>query len=209
MAEFAAAAVQAIGSMFTVAAPTAATAGTTAATTAATAATTAATATTAAASSGSVLSSLFSASTLGSILSGGATLIGAMAAKRQGAIQSQSYEIQAQEVEAEIPNEQIAGETRRASIRDKLLETIAERNVAYAASGLDLSFGTPAVAQRQALQDAEDALTTDKATEDFNVRKLQKRAALYRMQGADARRGGLAKAAGLVLDGAADLVMRG
>lgn len=200
MAEFAAAALQTIGTALSAVFST----GGEAAAGAAGAATTAASA---AASTG--LSSLFSASTLGSILSGGATILSATAALSAAKTQQQSFENAALDTLDEIPNEEIKGMERRSTIRDELLKTIGEQHVAYAASGLDLSFGTPAVAQDQADEEAQKALSLDQGTEDYNVARLKRRAALYRMQGIEAKRGGLAKATGLVIGGAADILNRG
>lgn len=159
--------------------------------------------------SGGLLTSLGGASTFASILSGGATVASALAAQRAGKEQALSLEFQAQDAQVEARQEGIQGMERRNSLRKALIDSIAESDTAYAASGVDLSFGTPVVARDQASRDAERALTIDQSSEDLRRSRLNQRASNLRVMAAQARRGGLAKATGLYLDGAAQAIRRG
>lgn len=163
-----------------------------------------------AASAGSgLLSATGFASTVASILSGGATIAGAMAAKRAGKNEAFNAELQARDIDFDIRGEQLQGMERRNSLKRSLLQALGERDVAYAASGVDLSFGTPAIAREEASRDAERTLSIDQATEDFRIARLRERQQNLRLMALEARRGGLAKAAGLLLEGGASLLRRG
>jgi len=168
--------------------------------------------TTTATAIGSTVSSLFGSiggmGTVASILSGGATIASALAAQRAGQEKALSLEFQAQDSETESRAEGVAGLERRNSLRKALIDQIAEQDTAYAATGVDLSFGTPVVARDQASADAERALNLDQESESFRRSRLTQRAGALRGMASAARRGGLAKAAGLVLDGGVSLARR-
>lgn len=164
-------------------------------------ASTAATAGTAAASSGG-----FSLATL---LEGGATLLGAFSAIGAGEAQADRMELAARDAEAEIPLETLQGISRRASIKAELADAIGSQDVAYAASGVDLSFGTPAVARREAFREADYALTTDAGTQQVRTSRLAERAQSYRRMGRQARSRGYASALFGGLDYGATLLNRG
>lgn len=160
-------------------------------------------------SGGSLLGAVGGASTVASILSGGATIASALAAQRAGAQAALSSEFSAQDAEVEGRQEAIAGMERRNSLRRALIDQIAEQDTAYAASGVDLSFGTPATARAEASDAAERALTLDQSTEDIRRSRLNQKAANLRVLARQQRTGGLAKSAGLILDGTAQAIRRG
>lgn len=189
--EFAVGIITSIGSAFGIGGGTAAAAGTTAA------------------AGSSLLSAAGFTSTVASILSGGATIAGAMAAARAGKQDAINAEMQARDIDFDVKGEQLQGMERRNSLRRSLIQALGERDVAYAASGVDLSFGTPVIAREEANRDAERALSIDQSTEDFRVARLRERQRNLRIMGMEARRGGLAKAAGLVLEGGASMLRRG
>lgn len=149
----------------------------------------------AASASGGLLASLGKASTWGSILSGGATVLSLMAQRQANTsslvaaeMDASALEGQADDTRLEIGQEEVAGANRRNSIRRALLETIGDRDAAYAASGVDLSFGTPAVAREQAAASAERALGQDRDSQKINVSRLEQRAANLRSRAALTRR---------------------
>lgn len=159
--------------------------------------------------SAGLLGALGSTSGWASILQGGATVGSVLAASRAGKEDARKLEFQALDAETEISVEEIKGLERRNSIKAALVEAIGERDVAAAASGVDLTFGTPVTARRQASEDAERAIGNDQATEDFRKSRLRERAANYRLAAAQRREGGLLKAVGLGLEGAAKFLRRG
>ncbi len=163
----------------------------------------------AASAAGGTLSSLFSAGSLASVVSGGAGLASAFASIRQGQAEAAGLNEKALDVGQDILAERVQGNERQNTLRRGLLEALAERDVATAASGLDLSFGTAREARRAAVEDGERALGIDQGTTDFRVSRLRQRADLLRLQGGEARRGSLARAAGQLLETGASVLRRG
>lgn len=170
----------------------------------------------AAAKTGGLLATLGKASTWGSILSGGATVLSLMSQRQANTsmmvgaeIDALNLEGQADDTRLEIGQERVAGENRRNSIRRALLETIGDRDAAYAASGVDLSFGTPAVAREQAAASAERALGQDRDTQEINVSRLEQRAANLRTRAAFTRRSAQRTAGTNNLAMAAQILRRG
>lgn len=158
---------------------------------------------------GSLLASLGSTSMWASILAGGATVASVLANQRAGQTQAFSYEMAANDAELETKIEEVQGIERRTSLKAALVQALGDRDVATAASGVDLSFGTPTVARSEAIKDTERALSSDQATEEFRVARLRERASNYRMMAAQSRGGTLAKSAGIALEGAGRVIRRG
>lgn len=148
-------------------------------------------------------------STLATILSGTATVAGIMGAQSAGQEQARSLFAQAGDARTEQDIERIRGTERRDSLRRSLLATLGERDAAAAASGIDLSFGTAAMARQEAERDAESALTMDQGTQDLRIARLQERENEFIRAGRAAKRAGTIKAVGLGLKGAASLAGRG
>lgn len=106
----------------------------------------------------------------------------------------------------QIKIEEIQGLDRRNQLRAALVQAIGDRDVATAASGVDLSFGTPVTARKQATTDAERALNVDQGTEDFRKARLREQAANYKLAAQNARAGGIFKATGIQLAGDASQI---
>jgi len=147
-------------------------------------------------------------SLLSTILAGTATVAGMMGATGAGEEQARTLNAQAMDARTEQEIEQLRGGERRDSLRRSLLQTLGERDVAAAASGIDLSFGTAAMARDEAERDAERALTTDQATEDLRVSRLQEREGEFRLAARAAKKAGRLKAVGLGVQGAASMTRR-
>lgn len=160
------------------------------------------------AASAGLLSGLGGVSTVASILGGTATVASVLAAQRAGEEKAQSLELAALDAEADSAIEVNRGTERRTGLRKQLLATLGAQDVATAAAGVDLSFGTPAQARSEATREAETALDVDRSTEDLRRSRLAERAASYRKMAGQSRAGGLAKAASLALTGAATLAKR-
>ncbi|OCC01843.1 hypothetical protein BA190_26895 [Labrys sp. WJW] len=171
------------------------TGGTAAATTAGAAATTASTFS---------LGSLFT-----TMLSGGATAISAMAAMNAGKQQAAAYNLEASQAMADNAQESVEGRVRRDSMRKDLIKQLGEQDVAYAASGLDLSFGSPLQARDDAKADAARALSTDLDNETVTRNRLTQRAQALRAMARDAKSAGRMKALGLAFDFGTDVLKRG
>lgn len=133
-------------------------------------------------------------STLMSILQGTATALSVVGGLRSAQMQADAREAQAADAKLEASMEGTRGIERRNAIKQRMVEDLGARDVAYAASGVDLSFGTPATARNQAVSDANAALSTDAETENIRRNRLLSRAAQYQMMADDARGSGTLKA---------------
>ena len=133
-------------------------------------------------------------SSLWSILQGTATALSVVGGLRAAQAQADARNAQAEDAKLEAAMEGTRGIERRTAIRQRMVEDLGARDVAYAASGVDLSFGTPAKAREGAVADANAALSTDADTETIRRNRLLSRAAQYRMMADDASAAGTLKA---------------
>lgn len=133
-------------------------------------------------------------SSLWSILQGTATALSVVGGLRAAQMQADARNAQAEDAKLEASMEGTRGAERRTAIKQRLVEDLGARDVAYAASGVDLSFGTPATARQGAVADANAALSTDNETENIRRNRLLSRAAQYRMMADDASSAGTLKA---------------
>lgn len=146
--------------------------------------------------------------TLKTLLQGTATVLGMTQAIAAGNADAEAAQLAALDAEREKPLETLQGINRRAGIKQEMMNRIGEQDVAYAASGTDLSFGTPGQARRDAFREADLALTTDVGTEQTRIARLDERAANYRKRAARAKAGGWFDALGIGVKGASDIAGR-
>lgn len=128
---------------------------------------------------------------LSSLLQGGATLLGAVSALNAGRADAEAAELQAEDAKREVPLETLQGINRRSGIKAEMMRRVGEQDTAYAASGADLSFGTPSQARSEAFRQADLGLTSDVGTEQTRVARLNEREKAYRRRAARARQGGV------------------
>lgn len=152
---------------------------------------TAGTAAAGAATAGAAAGSTFS---LGTLLQGTATLLGAFSAIGAGNAEATALELQAQDADRQQPLETLQGISRRTSIKKELADSIGGIDTAYAASGVDLSFGTPSVARKEAFRGADTALTSDMGTQQTRQARLSERSESFRRAGRRARSRGYTNA---------------
>lgn len=162
--------------------------------------------TTAAAAPAAAAGSGFS---FGSILQGAAGLVGAMSAMRVGQSQADAYRSQAADTRLDVTQEATDATDRQTSLRKQLLASLGERDTAYAASGVDLSFGTPQTARNEAIVAANDAISRDQSTSDVRKSRLRSRADTLDAMAGDAEDAGSIRAAGIGLSTAASIFGRG
>lgn len=129
---------------------------------------------------------------LAKLLSGTATVLGMVQSINAGQADAEAANLAADDAAREVPLETLKGITRRTAIKQQMMDSIGQQDVAYAASGVDLSFGTPSQARTEAFRQADLGLTSDVGTEQTQVSRLLEREANYRKR---ARR---AKTAGFV-----------
>lgn len=128
---------------------------------------------------------------LASLLQGTMTVLGVASAIGAGNAEAEALNAQADDAEREKPLETLQGLQRRGSIKRAMAEAVAAQDVGYAASGLDLSFGTARHARTEAFREADLALTTSQGTEETRIARLSERAANYRSMAKRARSRGL------------------
>lgn len=165
--------------------------------------------TAAAAGGGSLVAGLGGISTAATILAGGATVLSVLNAQRAGEAKSQALNAQADDADTQTRIEALQGLDRRTSLKTQMVQALGNRDVAAAASGTDLSFGTPVIARAQAVKDSERALSIDQDTTETRIARLRERAANYRIQASQAYAGGLGTAAAAALQGGATILKRG
>lgn len=128
---------------------------------------------------------------LSGILQGVATVGGLIASIGAGEEDAQAKELAAQDAEREQQLETLQGIERRRSIRVGLRDALGAQDVAYAGSGVDLSFGTAQAARKDAYREADLGLAADTGTEMTRVSRLSERAANYRASAKRARSMGI------------------
>lgn len=133
-------------------------------------------------------------SSLMSILQGTATALSVVGGLRSAQAQAEARNAQAEDAKLEAAMEGTRGVERRTAITRRLVEDLGARDVAYAASNVDLSFGTPAKAREGAIADANAAISTDVETENIRRNRLLSRSAQYRMMAEDASAAGTLRA---------------
>ena len=146
---------------------------------------------------------------LSTLLQGGMGIMGAMSAMRQGDDQAAALREQAADARVEAGQQRLAGLEKADEVRRSLVAEQGERDVVWGASGLDLSFGTPALARREAASDAAAALGVASANTDMTVARIDQRAANYRRQAAEAKTSGRIKAFSSLADTALSIAKRG
>ena len=144
-----------------------------------------------------------------SLLQGGAGLVGAMSAMRAGRATAAAYRSQAADTRLEVNQEAIDATDRQTSLRKQLVAALGERQTAYAASGVDLTFGTPQQAQREAIVTANDVISRDQSTSDIRRSRLRARADTLDAMASDAEDAGAIKGLGIGLSTAGALFARG
>jgi hypothetical protein len=122
------------------------------------------------------------------VLSGTATALSIVGGLSAGASDAQQLESQAGDARLEAQNETVRGLERRRAIRQAAGDADADIGLAYAASGIDLTFGTPVEARRAAFAEARRALNTDVATQQSRASRLMQRSDLFRRQANRRRR---------------------
>ncbi|WP_127523667.1 hypothetical protein [Mesorhizobium sp. Z1-4] len=146
---------------------------------------------------------------LASILQGVATVAGVVASISAANAEAETQELAADDADREQAIETVQGIERRSSIKRALVDAIGAQDVAYAASGLDLTFGTAAQARKDAYREADLGLTSATGTEQISSSRLMERAANYRTAAKRTRTLGLFKGLSQGIGGFSSLIRRG
>jgi hypothetical protein len=124
---------------------------------------------------------------LSSILSGLSTVGGIVATIAAGNAEAQKMEMMAQDAEDEKGFETLQSVDRKRSLLKAAQEAVGESDVAYAASGVDLSFGSARKARTDAYREADYGLDTESGTAATRLSRLQLRADNYRIMAKQAK----------------------
>jgi hypothetical protein len=146
---------------------------------------------------------------LAGILQGTASVLGLVSAISAGAAEGEALELQAKDAEREQNLETLQDIERRGSIKQAMVDALGAQDVAYAASGLDLTFGTARQARSDAFREADLALTSSAGTTTTRLSRLAERAANYRSAAKRARIGGFISGLGGFASNIAGIVQRG
>ncbi|CDZ67631.1 Hypothetical protein NGAL_HAMBI2605_59120 [Neorhizobium galegae bv. orientalis] len=146
---------------------------------------------------------------LSTLLQGTASVFGAVSALSAGNAEAEQFELAADDAAREQPLETLQGINRRTGIKAEMMDRVAGQDVANAASGVDLSFGTPSQARADAFRQGDLALETDIGTEQTRIARLQEREANYRKRAKKAKSSGVFDAIGIGLKGAMSIADRG
>lgn len=203
MPQFAMAAFAAISSAFSAAGPAAAAAGSTAA------AAGAPLQLAGAAASSAAGASMFSLGNIASLAQGGLGLISSMAAVREGQARSMALQMQAADARDNADNERVQALFRQDSLKRQLLQVVGESDVAYAASGVDVTFGSPARARQEATDDAYRALSRDQTTTNMRASRYMRQARALDDAASGAASAGSLKGLGVLGQTALSMVRRG
>lgn len=136
-------------------------------------------------------------------------MLGVVNAISAGNAQSDALKAQAADTQREIPLQTLQGIQTRTSIKAKLADALGSQDTAYAASGSDLSFGTPAQARKDAFREADNAQTNEIGTEQTNIGRLDERTAQYLKSAKRAKSGGLFDAFQIGAKGVTSIINRG
>jgi hypothetical protein len=129
--------------------------------------------------------------TISSVLEGVATVGGLVMSIASGAAQKEQADAAADDADRQQSLENLEGINRRRSLKQAATDAIGAQDVAYAASGVDLSFGTASQARTEAFREADLGLASDVGTQQTRIARLQERAASYRQMGKRALLGGI------------------
>jgi|GEM_PF-4964830 len=144
-------------------------------------ATGAAAATTAAPSAG-LFSFLPGGSTAMTVLQGVTTAFSAAAAMGRGLAEAGAKRSDANQMDTRAEQEMLVGETEQKKAKKALLQQVSKTQVAYAASGIDLSAGTVLTAMDEATEDAEADLSTSRTLTLQRASNYRRRATQLRAE---------------------------
>ena len=144
-----------------------------------------------------------------SILSGVATIGGALATLGAAKSQSNSYKAAAQETETEAVAADTQAVQKQTQMKRELMRVLGENSVTAAAAGLDLGSGIAADTNADAEAKAATEITIDRSSQDARRAAFRARAAGLRSQAKSAMSAGLFNAFGQVAGGGAELLKRG
>jgi hypothetical protein len=135
-------------------------------------------------------------------------VLGLVSSIQAGRAEQERLDLMAQDADREQPLETLQGIDRRRSLKAAAMDAIGEMDVAYAGSGVDLSFGTAAQARTDAFRETDLGLTTESGTTMTRLARLTERAANYRRMGKRALQAGIIGGFGQAMQSGAQMLGR-
>lgn len=154
---------------------------------------------------GAVVQAAGSGLTLAKLLGGTLTVLGAVQSINAGNAKAEEYSLAAQDAARQVPLETLKGINRRSAIKQEMMDSVGEMDVSAAASGVDLTFGTPTQARKEAFRQADLGNSQAVGDEQTQVARLNEREANYRKMAKRARQSGMFDALTTVIGGASKL----
>lgn len=146
---------------------------------------------------------------LASLLQGGATVLSMFSSINAGNAEAEQLELQADDAAREKPLETLQGISRRTGLKRAAADSIGAMDVAYAASGTDLSFGTPLQARKDAYRELDAGLEADAGTQMTRTARLEERRKNFLRMAGRAKSKGIWDAIGTGFQGATAIANRG
>jgi hypothetical protein len=128
---------------------------------------------------------------ISSILQGVATVGGVVASIAAGNAEASNLKMQARDAEEEKTVEVLQSVDRKRSLLKGAQEAMGEIDVAYASSGVDLSFGSAAQAKKDVFRETDLSLNSESATTGSRLNRLTERAQNYYRMAKSAKRMGV------------------
>lgn len=110
------------------------------------------------------------------------------------AMQSEALELQARDQDLEAERERLRGKQEANQIMDTLRQTLAAQQVAFAANGIDLSFGTPVNVAQSSRNLAEQQLGVTRTDAQLRAVARRRQAASLRLEASNRRVAGAQEA---------------
>lgn len=149
-------------------------------------------------------------STILSILSGTASVVGILGTLAGARSEQNAMEGQALETELQAGQEQLASTNRQTQLRRQLYQVLGENRVAAAASGIELGAnGLAGTEDRRQQQLATGDLTIERQDDEMRRAMLKARANGLRARGRDAMTAGLFRSFGQAANFGIDVMERG
>lgn len=162
-----------------------------------------------AAAGGGGLLGFLGASPVLTVLAGGATALSVMQQLHAGNLKAEEAEFKSIEAKNEAIGAQAEGARRAAAIKRNLLTVLGENDVAYAASGIDISYGEAAGSRARTRARADDELSVDRATTDARAAGFGARSLAYDRMARGYREGALLGALATGAQGLTRIARRG
>ena len=143
------------------------------------------------------------------ILGGTATAFSALSSLRAGQQQRDAYRQQATDAQLEATNEELQGQRREIGLKNELSSKLGSISSAYAAAGIDLSYGAAETASSTAGTKADQELSMDRATTEMRKARLNQRGGSYLGMAREARASSILQAAGQAAAGGLRIKNRG